>query len=94
MNSHFSGLQNRDRVNESKKKIRREKLETRKASLTHSNHEKDNIESVFQTASNTALRKIKSDIRKKTKRQDYFYVAMFLFTIAILIHFAFKYKVF
>lgn len=98
MNSHFSGLQNRDRIHESKKKTRREKLETRKTSLTQLNYDKDNTENIFQTVSDTELKKIKSEIRKKTesqnKKYNYRYGTMFIIVIAILIFFALKYNVF
>ena len=80
------------------KKTRREKLETRKTSLTQLNYDKDNTENIFQTVSDTELKKIKSEIRKKTENQNkkynYRYGTMFIIVIAILIFFALKYTIF
>ena len=67
MNSHFSGLNNRQKINDYKKNNRREKLDTRKTSLNETSF---NEENPIPPVSEEKLNKVKNEIKERMQKKQ------------------------
>ena len=97
MNGHFSGFQNRQKIRESKKSIRREKLETRKTDLIDYALHNANSTISIPTIPEDVLHHMKNDMRKKLahnrSKQSVLMIATFVILIILLTVFAIKQNV-
>lgn len=98
MNSHFSGLQNRQKISESKKVLRRQSLVAKKNILIEYGSPFYEGEKNLPNLSDSELKKIKIEIieriKKSNRRKNLLYGTLLLIIIAILIFFSKKYNVF
>ena len=98
MSGHFSGFQNRQKISESKKISRREKLDTRKTDLIDYALHNENIEITMPVISEEQLILLKNDIRKKIahnkRKQSILMIATIVIIIILLIVFAISQNVF
>ncbi len=98
MSGHFSGFQNRQKISESKKNSRREKLDTRKIDLIAYASHNDNSEITIPVIPEKELNQVKIDIRKKIahnkRKQTLLMSIAFTLIIILLIVFAKKQNVF
>lgn len=98
MNSHFSGFQNRQKISESKKTSRREKLETRKTDLIDYGINNKNEAVFISSIPEDELNKIKLEIRNRItynkRKQAYYMITAFALITILVVIFAIKQKVF
>ena len=98
MNSHFSGLQNRQKINESKKVSRRESLFTKKSNLIEYGSLINEGEEYLPNPSELELKKIKNEIKEKiqssNRKKCFLFAILFLLIITVLIFLSKKYNIF
>ncbi|VXB95907.1 hypothetical protein FLAVO9AF_390020 [Flavobacterium sp. 9AF] len=93
MNSHFSGLHNRDRIIANKKKARKEKLETRKNTLVDTNENVMDNNIPYPSLTEEQFQVFKTKIKQRNKQQAFAFGLIFLIIILLLFAIAIKYKV-
>ena len=95
MNSHFSGLNNRQKINDYKKNNRREKLDSRKKSLEKiSSNEENPIPTVPDEKLNRIKAEIKKRLQKENRKTTQLYTSLFLIVILVIITIMIKYTIF
>lgn len=98
MSGHFSGFQNRQKISESKKNYRIEKLDTRKTDLIDFALQNENTTVSIPTIPEDELNQIKNDLRKKIahnkRKQSMLMITTFVIIIILLVVFAIKQNVF
>lgn len=98
MNSHFSGLQNRQKINESKKISRRESLVTKKSNLIEYGSLINEGEKKLPNPSDSEQKKINNEIKERilssNKKKGFLLTILFIIIITVLIFLSKKHKVF
>jgi len=93
MNSHFSGLHNRDRIIADKKKARKEKLETRKNTLNDTDKIVIDNSTSYPSLTEEQFQVFKTKIKQRNKQQAFVFGLIFLIIILLLFAIAIKYNV-
>jgi hypothetical protein len=95
MNSHFSGLNNRQKINDYKKNNRREKLDTRKTSLNEASFNEENpIPPVSEEKLNKVKNEIKERMQKNNRKVTRLYTSLFVIVIIVTLAMMIKYNIF
>ncbi len=91
MNSHFSGLHNRDKLVKQNQENRKERLDTRKKSL--GKIKKDNIGYYSKSISKNELIKIKNKILKRNRKQLFIVILIFMILFVLILFFSMRYNI-
>lgn len=91
MNSHFSGLNNRDKLVKQNKQNRKERSENWKKSVR--NIKDNNVTFVSKSISQNELIKIKNKILKRNRKQLFILILIFTIMFVLILFFSMKYNI-
>lgn len=91
MNSHFSGLHNRDKLVKQNQQNRKERLKIRKKSLD--NIKRDNTRRDPKSISQNELFKIRNKILTKNRKQLSIFILIFTILFILILFFSIRYNI-